>query len=95
MALGIQEGTNFFPIAPSKASTALREGPITRIFLEIGNLLNFKILLVVCFLKGCVKETIKTRYLYNIINTETLDGYAVNMNEKINWMSVLLNIECT
>jgi len=95
MVLGIQGGSNFFRMSSSRVSNALGEAPITKIFLEIADLLNFEILASVCFFKGCLEETEKEIYLYNIINTETLDGFAVNMNENRSWLSVLLNIECT
>jgi len=95
MVLGIQGGSNFFRISPSSASKDLSDGPITRILMEIAELLNFVILARVCLNKGCLQETIKDFYLYNIISMETLDGYAVNLNENRNWLSVLLNVECT
>jgi len=93
MLLGIQGYSNFgFGVTPKFWDFG---GPIIKIYLEIAKTLNFDIAANICFGKGCIEKLVKKTYLYNVINTETLDGYAINMNEQRNWLSVLLNIECT
>jgi len=94
MGFGVFNLTNLFQMSIKNDIYMFDEFMINLVE-AIAKELNFIPSYVLCLKDDCSDHDTRKGYIYNILISSTLDGYAVSSNDELGFLCVLLNIQCT
>lgn len=94
MGFGVYNFTNLFQVV-NETDTYTVDIFMVNLVQAIAKELNFIPSYILCSRYDCSDHDTRNGYIYNVLKSSTLDGYAVSYNDEFQFVCILLNIQCT